>query len=53
VYQGIFRLLTDGADRIVGELKDLLEQLKKSYEKAERFVTEVGSSLRRVRGLPR
>jgi hypothetical protein len=42
IYQGIFKLLTDGADKIVGELKGLLHQLQSSYDKAADFVAELG-----------
>jgi hypothetical protein len=41
VYQGIFKLLTDGADKIVEELKRLLQQMKSSYDKAADFVGEI------------
>jgi hypothetical protein len=34
--------LSDGADKIVGELKKLLQQVKTSYEKAADFVKEIG-----------
>ena len=41
IYQGVFKLLTDGADKIVGELKRLLQQMKSSYDKAADFVAEI------------
>jgi hypothetical protein len=41
VYQGIFKLLSDGADRIVDELRKLLLQVKASYETAEEFIAEL------------
>lgn len=42
VYQGIFKLLTDGADRIVEELKKLVLQMKSSYDTAGEFIKELG-----------
>jgi hypothetical protein len=43
VYQGIFKLLTDGADKIVEELKRLLQQMKSSYDTAADFVGEIAA----------
>jgi hypothetical protein len=43
VYQGIFKLLTDGADKIVEELKRLLQQMKSSYDTATDFVVEIAA----------
>ncbi|WP_271595931.1 WD40 repeat domain-containing protein [Bradyrhizobium sp. CCBAU 25360] len=44
VYQGIFRFLQQGADKIVGELSNLAEHFKRAY-KDEREFTEDLSSL--------
>ena len=43
IYQGVFKLLNDGADRIVEELKKLVLQMKSSYETAADFINELGS----------
>lgn len=43
VYQGIFKLLTDGADRIVDELRRLLSQVRASYDTAAEFIGEVAA----------
>jgi hypothetical protein len=42
IYQGIFKLLNDGADKIVGELRSLLQKMKTSYDTASEFVEELG-----------
>lgn len=41
IYQGVFKLLTDGADRIVGELKNLVQQIKSDYQTAGEFIAEL------------
>ena len=53
VYQGVFRFLQEGADKILGELKTLAEQFKKAYKDQEEFskdllsLVEKGSKLTR------
>jgi len=42
IYQGIFKLLTDGADRIVDELRRLVRDMRQSYETAQEFIAELG-----------
>jgi hypothetical protein len=43
IYQGIFKLLTDGADRVVNELRTLLQRIQVSYRKVGELVTQLGS----------
>lgn len=43
IYQGTFKLLTDGADRIVNELRNLLQKFRSSYSTASEFVSELSA----------
>jgi hypothetical protein len=43
VYQGVFKLLSDGADRIIEELKKLVAQVKTSYDTATEFIKELNT----------
>lgn len=56
IYHGVVKLLNDGADRIVTELKRLIEHVQTSYDKASTFVSELsqladqGSKFSRIVG---
>ena len=41
IYQGVFKFLTDGADKILDELKSLLSQVKGTYAKVTEFIVEL------------
>jgi hypothetical protein len=41
VYQGIFRFLQEGADKIVGELRKLAERFKKAYRDEQEFTEDL------------
>jgi hypothetical protein len=41
VYQGIFRFLQEGADKIVGELRKLAERFKKTYRDEQEFTEDL------------
>ncbi|QND73155.1 hypothetical protein [Tardiphaga robiniae] len=41
IYQGIFKLLSDGADRVLDDLKSLIQKMKTGYEKASSFISEL------------
>lgn len=41
IYHGVVKLLNDGADRIVAELKRLIDKIQSSYERASTFISEL------------
>lgn len=41
IYHGIFKMLGDSADKIVGELRQLVQKIQTNYEKAATFVGEL------------
>jgi hypothetical protein len=41
VYQGIFRFLQEGADKIVGELRMLAERFKRAYKDEQEFTEDL------------
>ena len=43
IYQGVFRFLSEGADRIVDELRRLAEHFKKSYKQANDFISDLSA----------
>lgn len=43
VYQGTFRFLQEGADKIVGELRKLAEHFKKAYRDEQEFTEDLSS----------
>lgn len=42
VYQGVFQLLHDGADKIVEDLRGLLQRIRGSYDKGSEFLEDLG-----------
>ena len=40
IFQGVFRFLTEGADKILTDLKALAKQIQASYKDAKEFVSE-------------
>jgi hypothetical protein len=42
IFEGVFKFLTEGADRVIDELKEILGKLKTSYQKTTQFVEELG-----------
>ncbi|RXH38630.1 hypothetical protein XH99_00685 [Bradyrhizobium nanningense] len=43
IYYGTFKMLGDGADRIVGELKALVQKIQASYDRAASFVSQLST----------
>jgi hypothetical protein len=43
IYQGIFRFLSEGADKIVDELRKLAEQFQRSYKQANDFISDLST----------
>lgn len=43
IFEGVFKFLTEGADRVISELKEALGKLKSTYKKASQFIEELGS----------
>jgi hypothetical protein len=43
IYQGVFRFLQEGADKIVGELRKLAEHFKKAYRDEQEFTEDLSS----------
>jgi len=43
IYQGVFRFLSEGADKIVDELRKLAERFQKSYKQANEFISDLSS----------
>jgi hypothetical protein len=41
IYHGVVKLLNDGADRIVAELKQLIDKIQASYERTSTFISEL------------
>ncbi|OSI70981.1 hypothetical protein BSZ21_10245 [Bradyrhizobium canariense] len=41
IYQGVFKMLSDSADRVVGELRQLVMKIQSSYEKAVSLVGDL------------
>lgn len=41
IYQGVFKMLNDGADRVVGELKNLVKKIQTTYQRAAEFISEL------------
>lgn len=43
IYEGIVKFLSEGADKIVDELRGLAEQFKRSYKQASEFVSDLSN----------
>jgi hypothetical protein len=43
VYQGVFRFLSEGADKIVDELRRLVERFQKSYRQSNDFIADLST----------
>jgi hypothetical protein len=43
IYQGVFRFLSEGADKIVDELRRLAERFQKSYKQANDFISDLSA----------
>jgi hypothetical protein len=43
IFQGVIRFLSEGADKIVDELRKLAERLQKSYKQANDFVSDLST----------
>ncbi|MCA6106104.1 WD40 repeat domain-containing protein [Bradyrhizobium cenepequi] len=41
IYYGVVKLLSDGADKVVAELRQLLQKIQTNYEKAANFIGEL------------
>jgi hypothetical protein len=41
IYQGVFKFLNEGADKIVNELRDLVQRIQRSYERTLDFVADL------------
>ncbi|MHC2283176.1 hypothetical protein ACVME8_009819 [Bradyrhizobium diazoefficiens] len=50
IFQGIFRFLNDGADRVLAELAALGRQLQKAYAQSKDFLSELSKSSRKQEG---
>lgn len=43
IYQGVFRFLSEGADKIVDDLRKLAERFQKSYKQANEFISDLSA----------
>jgi hypothetical protein len=43
IYQGVFRFLSEGADKIVDDLRRLAERFQKSYKQADDFISDLSA----------
>lgn len=43
IYEGVVKFLSEGADKIVDELRKLAEQFKKSYKQATDFISDLSN----------